>query len=145
MSIPSHFHPVDLVSCLAHRTRQFVCGMRRQVIALGSRSRVIPAVFSVAFSPDGSRIVSGSLDKTIRLWDAEMSVPTMSSRAYSQLLPSGWVVNLNAEKLFRVPPWSRPGLCFPRNTMTISRDGPSTVLDISKFVHGAACERCRTD
>ena len=28
------------------------------------------AVYSVAFSPDGSKIVSGSFDNTIRLWDA---------------------------------------------------------------------------
>jgi WD40 repeat protein len=28
------------------------------------------SVYSVAFSPDSKRIVSGSLDGTVRLWDA---------------------------------------------------------------------------
>ena len=32
-------------------------------------------VQSVGFSPDGKRIVSGSLDKTIRLWEAETGEP----------------------------------------------------------------------
>ncbi|KAG9092785.1 hypothetical protein FRC07_011588, partial [Ceratobasidium sp. 392] len=28
-------------------------------------------VYSVAYSPDGTRIVSGSFDRTIRIWDAQ--------------------------------------------------------------------------
>ena len=104
-------------------------------------------VISVAFSPDGSRIVSGSRDNNIRLWDAKMSdiqvIPTLSCRGCS-LLPSGWVVNSNADKILWVPPWQRKGLCLPGNILTISRDALSTVLDISRFVHGTAWERCRT-
>jgi WD40 repeat protein len=33
------------------------------------------AVLSVAFSPDGKRIVSGSYDKTLRLWDVQTGQP----------------------------------------------------------------------
>ena len=55
-------------------------------------------VMSVAFSPDGSSIVSGSYDKTIKVWDAgtlarhvphpaspELSTPTLACTASLEL------------------------------------------------------------
>ena len=36
-------------------------------------------VFSVAFSPDGKTIVSGSRDETIKVWDAGASALTPSN------------------------------------------------------------------
>ena len=37
-------------------------------------------VYSLAFSPDGSKIISGSYDKSIRVWDVSTGVEYFSSQ-----------------------------------------------------------------
>ena len=36
------------------------------------------SVYSVAFSPDGTKIVSGSADRTIKVWDFGVQEPSKS-------------------------------------------------------------------
>ena len=48
------------------------------------------AIFSVAFSPDGTKIVSGSLDKTIKVWDAGVQEP--SNRPSSAKTDACWLI-----------------------------------------------------
>ena len=101
------------------------------------------SVRSLALSPNGRRIVSGSNDNTVRLWDGDGTYkPCLTDNL--RLLSSGWVVNLCSERLFWVPPWNRATLCLGRNSVAISREGASTKLDTSQFVHGRAWQQCMT-
>jgi hypothetical protein len=52
-------------------TAPFTSGMPRLVPQSAIRSRGTHSVRSVAYSPDGRYIISGSSDCTIRIWDAE--------------------------------------------------------------------------
>ena len=44
-------------------------------------------VYSASFSPDGKRIVSGSCDATVRIWDAETGTSILTLKGHS-----GWVM-----------------------------------------------------
>jgi WD40 repeat protein len=56
-------------------------------------------VTSVAFSPDGKQVVSGSWDQTLRLWDAATGAPLQTLKGHSDRVtsvafsPDGKVVN----------------------------------------------------
>ena len=104
-------------------------------------------ICSVAFSQDGKHIVSGSWDQTIRVWDAEIGEGVVgdhnlaNSFTDTSTLEDGWICN-PSKLLFWVPPWTRPGLCWPRNRFVIAFGSPSTHLNLDNFMHGNLWQQC---
>ncbi|KZP14106.1 hypothetical protein FIBSPDRAFT_752311, partial [Athelia psychrophila] len=98
-------------------------------------------VASAAFSPDGEHIVSGSADKTIRIFAIPREASS-SGKGYtsSSRLENGWMQNTFTKYLFWVPPTYRTGLWRPDDTVVIAEH--STRLDLTRFVHGENWAQC---
>ncbi|KAF4618537.1 hypothetical protein D9613_010071 [Agrocybe pediades] len=116
-------------------------------------------VASLAVSPDGNSFVSGSWDRSVRVWQLDtltspeslqktptiwmpedVTVPTISNIATYQ--HDGWVV-LDNMRLFWTPPEFREDLCYPYNPITIGPHG-TTHIDYSpsKLFIGRMWSKC---
>jgi WD40 repeat protein len=109
------------------------------------------SVMSVAFSPDGERIASGSYDETIRVWDARTGSTTADKFTSSTVdlgtdaitLPyaqESWVRGPNQELIMWVPPEYRFCLQLPPRYIVIA--SARVIVDMSHFVHGTDWVKC---
>ena len=99
----------------------------------------------IAISPDGSYVVSGSDDKTVRMWDlhppvcstANLTRALCSAFSFLQeptsltLNEEGWVVDPDGQLL----------MCIPIHSHLILDD--SWEVDLSCFAHGTSWVQCR--
>ena len=107
----------------------------------------IGMVHSVAFSPDGQYIVSGSDDRTIRVSNVTLGktepADDVDLTEHFVINDEGWVCGSKGELLLWIPSVHREYL-HRRSTIWIS--GPygkrGTILNLSNFVHGRDWPSC---
>ncbi|KAE9403395.1 hypothetical protein BT96DRAFT_489732 [Gymnopus androsaceus JB14] len=121
--------------CLALLMKQSESGMPLLVLKWVVLCKVMMIwVRSVAYSPDGSKIVSGSHDKTLRIWDPTFDSPmnntlidkTESLQAHNNwnLSSDGWITFPNCPYgIIWIPPQFRRPLWRPQNLCIISQVG----------------------
>jgi WD40 repeat protein len=77
--------PLESASQAANALAAAERAIAESVVTLKGHSA---GVQSVAFSPDGKRIVSGSDDKTVKIWDAETEQEKLTLKGYSGTIRS---------------------------------------------------------
>ena len=94
-------------------------------------------VSSVAFFPDSKRIMSASIDGTIRVWNIELLERGLMDGWKMELdTHEYWIVGAGGENLF----WNTLPFRHARNTLVI---GECLNIDFSNFVHGDEWVKCR--
>ncbi|KAF8130209.1 WD40-repeat-containing domain protein, partial [Boletus edulis] len=93
-------------------------------------------VFSVACSPDGNHIVSGSWDKTIKVWR------TQALLSFSNLyMENGWIQSSTGSYFGWVAPWSRHAFIPPIHSLVISSKNIYQ-LDVDPALFGESWISC---
>ncbi|KAH6886722.1 WD40-repeat-containing domain protein [Coprinopsis sp. MPI-PUGE-AT-0042] len=121
------------------------------VLHLGPLEGHTGAIFSIAFNNDGTRLASSAEDETIRIWDVSSTFVDSDLAGFRPAdfaddsgYQNGWIVHSKENDseclLLWVPPWSRSGVWWPRNTAVIAE--VPVKLDLGTFVHGKDWHRC---
>ena len=83
--------------------------MRRVALRLVTFASRTDTIFACAYSPDGRRIVSGSYEKSLKLWDAETGAELATLQGHSgesvelRLFPDGRrIVSASADKTLKL-------------------------------------------
>ena len=80
---PTSPTPMLATACADGKVRLFDVAKGQQVREINAHVQPMPsAVYAVAWSPDGKFIVSGSLDKSLKLWDASNGNLVREFKAY---------------------------------------------------------------
>ena len=106
------------------------------------------SVNSVAFSPDGQHIVSGSSDGTIQVSNVTIALAIRKTETtndvdftdHFMINGEGWICGSKGELLMWIPSAHREYLHRP-STVWIS-DKHGTILNASDFVHGRRWATC---
>ena len=77
--IASRTARTDGGSQAAHGTERSACG-KSKAVPKSPSCVAMSGVNSIAYSPDGRRIASSSVDGTVRVWDTESGAEVISSR-----------------------------------------------------------------